>query len=105
MIILFLAILALVVFAIFKGKKESAKGSGESAYAGEKGKKEEDSDLDKIVEVIKREGGRTTQKEIRKEIPLSEAKISLMIAQLAHKRPIKKIKKGSGNIIVLEGKR
>ena len=104
-IILFLAILAIVVFAIFKGKKESAKGSGESAYAGEKGKKEEDSDLDKIVEVIKREGGRTTQKEIRKEIPLSEAKISLMIAELEHKGTIKKIKKGRGNIIVLEGKR
>jgi len=61
----------------------------------------EDTDLEKIIEVIKANGGRTTQKEVRKQIPLSEAKISLMITELEHKGKIKKIKKGRGNIIIL----
>ncbi|MBI2208293.1 hypothetical protein HYU50_02255 [Candidatus Woesearchaeota archaeon] len=109
-IILFLVILAIVIFVIFKGKKESMKGSGEGSGENvhteekEKDKKEDDSDLDKVIEVIKKEGGRTTQKEIRKQIPVSEAKISLMIAELEHKGIIRKIKKGRGNIIVLEKK-
>lgn len=57
---------------------------------------------DKVLEIIKKEGGRTTQKEIRKQIPMSEAKISLVITELEHKGIIKKIKKGRGNIIILE---
>ena len=62
----------------------------------------EENELDRIVEIIKKEGGRATQKEIRKQIPLSEAKISLMIAELEHKGVIEKIKKGRGNIIILK---
>lgn len=58
-------------------------------------------ELQEIVEIIKEKGGRTTQKEIRKHIPLSEAKISLMIAELEDKGIVKKIKKGRGNIIIL----
>ncbi len=71
-------------------KKEFA-GSGEAIG----------NDLEKIISIIKAEGGRTTQLEIRKRIPLSEAKISLMIAELEHKGIVKKIKKGRGNIIIL----
>ncbi len=58
--------------------------------------------LEEIVGIIEKEGGRTTQKEIRKQMPLSEAKISLMIAELEHKGKIEKIKKGRGNIIILK---
>lgn len=104
MIILFLVILSVVVFMIFKGKKENAEGHYGKAGTEEKGKKDYEPDLDNVIEVIKKEGGRTTQKEIRKQIPLSEAKISLMIAELEHNGIIKKIKKGRGNIIVLENK-
>lgn len=64
-------------------------------------KTESDIDLNRIINIIKAQGGRTTQKEIRKQIPLSEAKISLMISELEHKCIIKKIKKGRGNIIIL----
>jgi len=64
----------------------------------------EDDDLEQIMKIIKQEGGRTTQKDIRKQIPLSEAKISLMIAELEHKGIIEKIKKGRGNIIILRKK-
>lgn len=58
-------------------------------------------ELNNVIEIIKQENGRTTQKEIRKKIPVSEAKISLMIAELEHNGKIKKIKKGRGNIIIL----
>jgi len=56
----------------------------------------------KVLEFIKQEGGRTTQKEIRNKFPSSEAKISLIISELEHKGILKKIKKGRGNIIVLK---
>lgn len=55
---------------------------------------------DKVFSIIK-ENKRVTQKEIRKQIPLSEAKISLIITELEHKGLIEKIKKGRGNIIIL----
>ncbi len=65
-------------------------------------KKEVDPELSKIVEAIKNSGGRTTQKELRKQFPSSEAKISLMITELEKKGIIEKIKKGRGNILVLK---
>ena len=66
--------------------------------------KTEDNDVKMMIKIIKQEGGRTTQKELRRQIPLSEAKISLMIAELEHKGVIEKIKKGRGNIIILKRK-
>ncbi|HLC61002.1 MAG TPA: hypothetical protein VJJ52_06255 [Candidatus Nanoarchaeia archaeon] len=65
---------------------------------------EESNELDQVIKIIKQEGGRATQKDIRKQIPLSEAKISLMIAELEHKGLVEKIKKGRGNIIILKKK-
>lgn len=59
-------------------------------------------DLKKMVEIIKKEGGRTTQKELREKIGVSEAKISLMISDLEDRGIVKKIKKGRGNIIILK---
>lgn len=56
-------------------------------------------ELQKILEFIDKEGGRTTQKDIRKNFPFSEAKISLMIDELEAHGFIKRIKKGRGNII------
>lgn len=61
-----------------------------------------DEDLNKIFAFIKSQGGRTTQKEIRKQTPLSEAKVSLIISELEAKGVVQKIKKGRGNIIILK---
>jgi uncharacterized membrane protein len=61
----------------------------------------EEDDVAKVISIIKKEGGRCTQKDIRKQMPLSEGKISLIITQLESEDKIKKIKKGRGNIIVL----
>ena len=89
--ILVLVVLVALVYLI-KRKKPKRKEE----------KKEGTNGLDKIIKILKQEGGRATQKEIRKHFPLSEAKMSLMIAELEHKGVIKKIKKGRGNIIILE---
>ncbi len=58
-------------------------------------------DLEKAMEFIKSEGGRVNQKDIRRHMNLSEAKISLMMDDLEGRGIVKKIKKGRGNIIVL----
>lgn len=89
-----LAFMAAVIFFFLKNKNRKAENI-KKGYSGE-------DETQKIVAILKKEGGRITQKEIRKEIPLSEAKISLMIAELEHKGIIEKIKKGRGNIIILK---
>lgn len=59
-------------------------------------------DLRKVIELIKAEGGRITQRELRRKLGYSEAKISLIIADLERRGLIEKIKKGRGNIIFLK---
>ena len=85
-----------------KKKEKRAKEEPEEKKEEIKEEKETINDLNQIIKIIKDEGGRATQKEIRKKIPLSEAKISLMIAELEHEGKVKKIKKGRGNIIILK---
>ena len=63
---------------------------------------EENDELDDVLNLIKKEGGRITQKNIRKNLGLSEAKASLIITELEHKEIVKRIKKGRGNIIILQ---
>jgi len=92
-IILASIILIILFFVAYTKSKSKAKAND---------KKQEDYDLERVIKILKEEGGRTTQKAIRKEIPLSEAKISLMIAELEHKGIVEKIKKGRGNIIILK---
>lgn len=112
--IIFVAVIFLFIFVIIligayyfnrgiKQKKLQDKLQ-EKAEKPKPEEKYEDGDLEQIIKIIKEEGGRATQKEIRKQIPLSEAKISLMIAELEHKGVIDKIKKGRGNIIILKKK-
>jgi uncharacterized membrane protein len=62
----------------------------------------DEQELRKVFSFIKKEGGRTTQKDIRKAFPQSEAKISLILTELEDKGAIKKIKKGRGNVIILK---
>ncbi len=67
-------------------------------------KPEEQDEYKKQVLDILRKDIRTTQKEIRKQLPASEAKISLVISDLESQGMIRKIKKGRSNIIVLKRK-
>mgnify|MGYP001588220094 CR=1 FL=1 len=89
-----LLIIVIGLFLYFRRMKKPKEEKKEDAY--------EDGDLENIIKIIRQEGGRATQKDIRKQIPLSEAKISLMIAELEHKGIVEKIKKGRGNIVILK---
>lgn len=62
----------------------------------------EEDKTEEVIKFIKDQGGRVTQKDIRKKFPVSEAKVSLIITELEHKGIIEKIKKGRGNIIILK---
>jgi uncharacterized membrane protein len=57
-------------------------------------------DLKEVMDVIRASGGRIRQAELRQKLPYSEAKVSLMIADLEDRGLVRKIKKGRGNIIV-----
>ncbi|MBU4284584.1 MAG: winged helix-turn-helix transcriptional regulator [Nanoarchaeota archaeon] len=99
----------LLVFYILKKtrKKEYIQEKKEESFDETKEEKEDienPESLDTIIKIIKENKGRITQREIRKQIPLSEAKISLMITELEDKGIVKRIKKGRGNIIILNKK-
>ncbi|PIN87073.1 hypothetical protein COV19_01495 [Candidatus Woesearchaeota archaeon CG10_big_fil_rev_8_21_14_0_10_44_13] len=108
MILLAIAAIAIIVrigwaISMKKGKKRlSGKKIKDLAEEGQGDIAEGEDFKDRIVEMLRKQGGRTTQKEIRKELPYSEAKISLVIAELEHKGIVEKIKKGRGNIIILK---
>lgn len=59
-------------------------------------------DLHELYDLILKKGGRTTQKEIRKDAKYGEAKVSLMLADLEDRGLVKKIRKGRSNIIIAE---
>jgi uncharacterized membrane protein len=59
-------------------------------------------DLREVMDAITESGGRINQVELRRKLPYSEAKVSLMIADLENRGLVRKIKKGRGNIIVLK---
>ena len=62
----------------------------------------EDPLLKQVLEEIRKENGRITQKDLRRKFPMSEAKISLVLTELEHKGQIEKVKKGRGNVIILK---
>ncbi|MFH2021613.1 MAG: hypothetical protein ABIJ34_09480 [archaeon] len=60
-----------------------------------------DDDIAKVLSLLKSSGGRMTQKELRNHLPYSEAKVSLIVADLESIGRIRKIKKGRANILIL----
>jgi len=105
----FIVSILLVFYILKKSRKkehiQEKKEESSESFAEIKEEKEEveaPESLDGIIKIIKENNGRVTQKEIRKQIPLSEAKISLMISELEDKGIVKRIKKGRGNIIILK---
>ncbi len=93
---IFILLLVFMIFMRFKKKQENFETKDEEI------KSEKEEEIDKLIEFIKTQGGRVTQKEIRKNFPGSEAKISLIIADLEDRGILRKIKKGRGNIIILK---
>ena len=101
-LIAFILGIVIILAVLFHYKKKLETGFKEELKELKKTTKDDlEADLKELIAFIKKEGRRTTQKDIRKNFPQSEAKISLMIAELEHKGRIKKIKKCRGNIITL----
>ena len=103
----FIVSILLIFYVLKKTRKkeyiqEKKKESPESFAAEKKEEVDAPESLDRVIRIIKENNGRVTQREIRKQIPLSEAKISLMITELEDKGTVKRIKKGRGNIIILK---
>ncbi len=59
------------------------------------------SDLQEMLSIIRDQGGRITQKDLRLRLNCSEAKASLMITDLEDRGLVRKMKKGRGNVIIL----
>ena len=94
------AALAVLAALLWRHQKRHAAPKKEETKK-EEAKPVTKADLEDILAFVRKEGGRTTQKDLRKAIPYSEAKISLMVAELESQGKLKKIKKGRGNIIIL----
>jgi uncharacterized membrane protein len=61
---------------------------------------DKDESYEKVLEMIKK-NKRMTQKDITKEMFLSDAKVSLILTEMESKGIIKKVKKGRTNVIIL----
>ncbi len=59
-------------------------------------------DLQQVMDIIRGQGGRITQKDLRSKLKYSEGKVSLMLADLERRELIEKFKRGRGNIVILK---
>lgn len=95
-------------------EKKETEGTGESAEKpGEESVEEiEDTsnpkkplplpaDLQEIMDIIRGQGGRITQKELRSKLKYSEGKVSLMLTDLERRELVEKFKRGRGNVVIL----
>ncbi|MBI4148074.1 hypothetical protein HY490_02175 [Candidatus Woesearchaeota archaeon] len=98
-IVIVLLVAAIVITLILVWKHARP---GRSSGQSEQNSPELPDDLHVLFDFIRAQDGRTTQKEIRLQFPYSEAKISLMLADLEAQGVIQRIKKGRGNIIILK---
>ncbi|AKB74754.1 hypothetical protein MSLAZ_1493 [Methanosarcina lacustris Z-7289] len=62
-------------------------------------------DLQEIMDIIRGQGGRITQKDLRSKLKYSEGKVSLMLADLERRDLIEKFKRGRGNVVILRDER
>jgi uncharacterized membrane protein len=95
-----IGLIVIVAVFIFKSKSKGEKPD----FVEFKEEKVTDlpEDLKEILEVLVKEGGRISQRDLRKKLGYSEAKVSLMIADLERRGIVEKVKKGRGNIIFLK---
>ena len=90
--VLIVVVLLILFFAYKKGWKKRVK----KGKSGDLPK-----DLKDMVKMIEKKGGRINQSDLRKDLPYSEAKVSLMITDLESRGWIKRVKKGRGNVLIL----
>ncbi len=76
------------------GREKITKGEERGEHSGVSAEASE------ILTLINDAGGRILQRELKRRIPASEAKISLLIAELEAKGKVEKIKRGRGNLLI-----
>lgn len=105
-----IVIIATVIYFVLKSKKKrkpirkhkKVKFKARAVKAKfEEEKPVGDEVMSRTLAILKRER-RVTQKDLRKELGISEAKASLVIADLEAQGKVKKIKRGRGNIVVYQ---
>ena len=77
------------------------KGSSEAKAPVSKKKAPLPADLQEVMDIIRGQGGRITQKNLRSRLKYSEGKVSLMLADLERRELIEKFKRGRGNIVIV----
>ncbi len=84
-------------------KNKSSREEKLASIAKELEQNEQPGYLKRAIDIIKKNDGRITQKQLRKEMmDLSESKVSLILTELEHKGKIEKVKRGRGNVILLK---
>lgn len=58
-------------------------------------------DFKEVMDAIRSQGGQISQKDLRSRLKCSEAKVSLLLADLEKKKMIEKFKRGRENVVVL----
>ncbi|MEM2713724.1 MAG: winged helix-turn-helix transcriptional regulator [Candidatus Pacearchaeota archaeon] len=121
LIIVGIIILAAIVIAIIKKRKKKEKGKERAEIKKKKKKKSEkekqkekrekiqaeieallrapDKFKKEVMTILEKER-RMLQKDLRKRLGVSEAKLSLLISELEEEGKVKKIKRGRGNILI-----
>ncbi len=102
-----LTLLAMLIALAMLGARGSwwrHKGKGDTpvAHPKKKGNAELPDDLVQVLAILKSDGGRVHQRELRQKLPYSEAKVSMMLADLESRGLLKRVKQGRANLIVLK---
>lgn len=58
-------------------------------------------DLQEVMDIVRGQGGRITQKDLRSKLKYSEGKVSHMLADLERRELIEKLKQGRENVVIL----
>ncbi len=96
-----LGIVILIIILILKNRNQNTKNGKPEVNVKKETIIVSDEFNAKLLLILKDEGGRASQKTLRKKLGLSEAKVSMMVAQLESEGKVKKIKQGRANIVVL----
>jgi uncharacterized membrane protein len=86
---------------IRKVSLEKPAGNSEIGTPDPKKKLPLPSDLQEVMDIIRGQRGRITQKDLCSRLKCSDAKVSLMLADLEKRELIEKFKKGRGNVVTL----
>lgn len=110
-ILLFIAVLSVGGYYFVKKRSETSISENDShdishenfgSIISEDKWQELPDDLREVIDLIAKNDGRITQKDLRTKVRHSEAKVSLMVSDLESRGIVRKFKKGRGNVIILE---